>query len=112
IYWASIEGLKSQIQRQFPNRTYLQDLAGAFAAGSVSGIIAAIFTHPFDVVKTVNQVSSEEQLKKSAWMEVYRQNGFRGFWLGLAPRLAKAAPACGLMISTYEIGKRFLGDQD
>jgi solute carrier family 25 protein 39/40 len=66
-------------------------------------------THPFDVIKTIYQISNVDQIQKSVVGEIYRQNGFRGFWIGLGPRLVKAAPASGIMISTYEIGKRLLG---
>lgn len=41
---------------------------------------------------------------------VYRDRGFNGFWAGLGPRLVKIAPACGIMISSYEVGKRYFDD--
>ena len=31
----------------------------------------------------------------------------RGFWKGVLPRTAKVAPACAIMISAYEVSKRF-----
>lgn len=38
---------------------------------------------------------------------IYHQNGFRGLFTGLTPRLVKVAPACAIMIATFEHGKRF-----
>lgn len=38
---------------------------------------------------------------------VYSQHGVRGLFAGLAPRLVKVAPACAIMISSFEYGKSF-----
>ncbi|KAG9476543.1 hypothetical protein GDO78_003209 [Eleutherodactylus coqui] len=38
---------------------------------------------------------------------IVSENGFRGLFVGLSPRLIKIAPACAIMISTYEFGKSF-----
>ena len=34
------------------------------------------------------------------------------FDLGLAPRLVKVAPACAIMISTYEYGKQYFTEKN
>jgi solute carrier family 25 protein 39/40 len=88
----------------------LQDLGISFLAGSVSGVVAATATHPFDVLKTILQVTAKPDTNRPAWKQVYITRGFAGFWVGLFPRIAKAAPACGIMISSYELGKRYLGE--
>jgi solute carrier family 25 protein 39/40 len=74
-----------------------------FISGSVAGSIACVFTHPFDVVKTLQQVSDE----RTGLGTLLKQYGVRGLYTGLVPRLAKIAPACGIMISSYELGKTF-----
>nr|CAD7587829.1 unnamed protein product [Timema genevievae] len=38
---------------------------------------------------------------------IYQQSGTRGLFAGLVPRLVKVAPACAIMISTFEYGKYF-----
>jgi len=38
---------------------------------------------------------------------IYHQNGLKGLFTGLIPRLVKVAPACAIMIATFEHGKRF-----
>ncbi|ALC49551.1 Shawn, partial [Drosophila busckii] len=38
---------------------------------------------------------------------IYRLNGLRGVFSGLGPRLFKVAPACAIMISTFEYSKSF-----
>lgn len=36
---------------------------------------------------------------------IYQTYGVRGLFAGLAPRLIKVAPACAIMISTFEYSK-------
>ncbi|KAJ3257988.1 hypothetical protein HK103_004122 [Boothiomyces macroporosus] len=108
IYWMSLETIKDNIGDRYPNKTYLQELSFSFINGSISGIIAAFFTHPFDVVKTYQQVSAGSSRMTGILQNVYATNGLGGFFTGLTPRLARVSPACGIMISAYEIGKRIL----
>jgi solute carrier family 25 protein 39/40 len=42
--------------------------------------------------------------------EIGQQEGTRGLWRGMVPRVAKVAPACGIMIGAYEIGLRWTGE--
>lgn len=37
--------------------------------------------------------------------ETYKKEGIQGLFRGLTPRIAKVAPSCAIMISTYEMGK-------
>lgn len=39
--------------------------------------------------------------------DIYSQYGMRGLYTGLTPRLIKVAPACAIMISSFEYGKVF-----
>ncbi|KAA8585486.1 hypothetical protein FQN60_004180 [Etheostoma spectabile] len=91
---------------------------------AISGAIAAILTLPFDVVKTRRQIQLGEMdtlgglylylfsLKKttSTWhimKGIWAEMGYRGLFAGFMPRVIKVAPACAVMISTYEFGKTF-----
>ena len=38
---------------------------------------------------------------------IVRSRGLSGLFVGLAPRIMKIAPACAIMISSYEYCKRF-----
>ena len=40
--------------------------------------------------------------------EVYHKEGFEGTFSGLKPRAARAAPACAIVISVYELLKSYL----
>lgn len=41
------------------------------------------------------------------FFDIYNQYGIRGLYAGLTPRLIKVAPACAIMISSFEYGKVF-----
>eukprot|EP00948_MAST-09A_sp_MAST-9A-sp1_P001324 g1324.t1 len=120
IYWYSYETLKAKFNSDVdhsPNRIMIN----SFAAGALSGSIAAILTNPFDVMKTRTQVraltlgdgttngNTKLSLRES-YQLVLKESGYSGFYAGLAPRLAKVAPACAIMISSYEVGKKWLAE--
>ena len=85
----------------------------------MSGAIAAFVTTPFDVGKTrqqtvVNSNMSAERrrnlpegktMPRFLW-HIYQHEGMAGLFKGWAARTLKVAPACAIMISSYEIGKR------
>lgn len=96
-----------------------------FLGGSLSGTIAALVTHPFDVGKTRMQISlhpsdlqrtvstakidSNIHQSKNMFMflnEIKNREGFSALYTGLFPRILKIAPSCAIMISTYEISKK------
>lgn len=100
----------------------------SFLAGATSGSVAALVTTPFDVGKTRQQVFRHmddqahhsgpraflppktvfpEQLSLPKFlMHIFREEGLAGLFSGWAARCLKVAPACAIMISTYELGKR------
>lgn len=95
-------------------------LTDSFLAGATSGAIAAVVTTPFDVGKTRQQTVlhspdvNKESIKnlpenrtmpRFLW-HIYRTEGMAGLFKGWAARCMKVAPACAIMISSYEIGKK------
>lgn len=116
IYWYNYEYGKNVLCQAF-NKLEPTFMI-SFAAGGVSGSIAAVTTLPFDVVKTRRQIEvgehevfcSSQKKSTSTWRainSIIAENGFRGLFAGLIPRLIKVVPACAIMISTYEVGKSF-----
>ncbi|XP_072548375.1 mitochondrial glutathione transporter SLC25A40 [Salminus brasiliensis] len=115
LYWYNYEKGKAwlcQYKSSDPTITI------TFIAGAVSGSIASVVTLPFDVVKTRRQVELGELQAKNlspqassltydVMKRIVGENGFRGLFAGFMPRLIKVAPACAIMISTYEFGKTF-----
>lgn len=115
IYWYSYENCKSWLCDRYNAREHMFTIT--FISGALSGSIAAIATLPFDVVKTRRQVELGElqamnlSYQASSTISVMRrivvQDGIQGLFAGFLPRLIKLAPACAIMISTYEFGKAF-----
>ena len=58
IYWQSYQMMKDQVLPEGVQS--LGSMASVFVAGSISATAAAIFTHPFDVLKTIQQVNIRE----------------------------------------------------
>lgn len=112
IYWTSYETCKKLYNVKDPT------VAFSFCAGAVSGSIAAFCTVPFDVVKTHQQIEFGETViyadkpgKPSSTFQImfkiFKNNGIRGLYAGVIPRLIKVAPACAIMIASFEYGKSF-----
>jgi len=110
VYWYLYENCKQNIHFQ---SLFIK----SFVSGVSSGAISAILTQPFDVIKTKRQIMLGEKFLfgKSAKhtslphivKEIARNNGLSGFFVGLTPRCLKVAPACAIMITSYELSKRF-----
>jgi solute carrier family 25 protein 39/40 len=100
-------------------------LIDSFVAGAASGAVAALITTPFDVGKTRQQIvqHSKETISTSAtaakipeelimpkflW-HIFKEQGMAGLFKGWAARCLKVAPACAIMISSYELGKKMAG---
>lgn len=93
-------------------------LLDSFLAGATSGAIAALVTTPFDVGKTRQQVVRHDPKAKPGSIRIedramprflwhiFRTEGTAGLFKGWAARCLKVAPACAIMISSYEIGKK------
>lgn len=126
IYWSCYELFKEKIsgllQTDFEGSKIAKPaedwkvFTTSFLSGSISGTIGAFFTHPFDVGKTRLQITSEQighdpSLKKPSMFKflvnIYKQEGLGALYSGIGPRVLKIAPSCAIMISSYEIGKRF-----
>jgi solute carrier family 25 protein 39/40 len=99
----------------------------SFFAGALSGGFAAFVTTPFDVGKTRKQTYTQlgddgfikPEIAKSAnklpeqmtmprfLYHIFQKEGPSGLFRGWAARCLKIAPACAIMISSYEVGKKW-----
>lgn len=110
IYWASYEELKALLERRGHRGAPV-----AFVSGAISGTTAALITSPFDVLKTRRQALVMSSLTGGSQSStnlitvlsnVIKTEGVPALFAGLTPRIAKIAPACGIMIACFEgIGK-------
>ncbi|XP_058508658.1 probable mitochondrial glutathione transporter SLC25A39 [Solea solea] len=118
VYWFNYELVKAHLCERTgePQASF----SISFLAGAISGSIAAFLTMPFDVVKTrrqiqlgdvdIREVFSKNTTALSTWRtmkKIRAELGYRGLFAGLLPRVIRVAPACAIMISTYEFGKSF-----
>ncbi|WPG97960.1 Hypothetical protein R9X50_00074300 [Acrodontium crateriforme] len=98
-------------------------LTDSFIAGAGSGLVAALVTTPFDVGKTrqqtllhssdptrnIKDLPENRTMPRFLW-HIYCKEGLGGLFKGWAARCLKVAPACAIMISSYEIGKKMALD--
>lgn len=112
IYWYGYELIKAR-QMALSNSPH-RSLFDSFAAGAIAGTIAGVLTLPFDVIKTHRQITLGDNISQaestSTWMSIsklYRQGGIPSLFSGLIPRIVRVAPACAIMISSYEFCKEF-----
>lgn len=121
MYWYNYEVLKKWLCVK--SGLYEPTFMISFTSGALSGSFAAVVTLPFDVVKTQKQTQLwiyenpkiSMPLHTSTWAiikNIIAKDGFPGLFTGLIPRLIKIAPACAIMISTYEFGKSFFQKQN
>ncbi|KAM6368888.1 mitochondrial glutathione transporter SLC25A39 isoform 1-T1 [Pluvialis apricaria] len=116
LYWFNYELVREWLcgQARLDEATFMI----SFASGAISGTVAAVLTLPFDVVKTQRQIELGDSevhpvaasKPSSTWLLMRRiraESGTRGLFAGFLPRVIKVAPACAIMISTYEFGKTF-----
>lgn len=103
LYWASYEGMKRRFEKRGRSGPSV-----AFVCGATSGTAAALLTSPFDVLKTRRQalvmsMPGERTHALPLLQQMIRTEGVSALFAGLGPRIAKIAPACGIMIASYEV---------
>jgi solute carrier family 25 protein 39/40 len=103
------------------HHTQLEILIANMFSGFVAGGLAAGLTTPFDVVKTRMQIAQPGSGSSSSgggirvWQvlrDVYHKEGLEGLFTGVKPRAYRAAPACAIVISVYELLKDMLASAD
>ena len=118
VYWLGFEQLKVMLLTRMEYSAMVP-----FLAGSISGAVAAALTTPLDVVKTHMQVELGETMATTGravslgagtmgqvMKKVIQQHGYRGLFAGFVPRCVKVAPACAIMITSYEMCKQYFVD--
>ncbi|XP_041123061.1 solute carrier family 25 member 39-like, partial [Polyodon spathula] len=115
LYWFNYVLVKAHLcEYSVHEATFMM----SFNASAISGTIAAVMTLPFDVVTTrwqieLGNMQTQKVLTKrpsSTWLimkQIRAESGFQGPFAGSLPRVIKVAPACAVMISSYEFGKTF-----
>ncbi|CAJ0943113.1 unnamed protein product, partial [Mesorhabditis belari] len=120
IYWACVETFRKRLI-VWRGRTETNFGISATAAAA-SGIVAALCTAPFDVVKTQRQVSLGKVITTgtkprststmSVMQDLVSNRGFTALWAGSVPRIAKIAPACAIMLGSYDFWKLYFAHRN
>jgi len=112
IYWPMYEQTKRSILSIYPAEDR-NSFSVNFMSGAVAGSVASTLTLPFDVLKTLKQIDlgqkdimgvepGRSKGNVVILRELVSEQGWRSLFTGLTPRLLKVAPACAIMISSYE----------
>jgi len=138
LYWPLYEQSKETLNLYTSSR---DSLLVTFGSGAIAGSVASTVTLPFDVIKTLKQIEMGEKdimgvkpgrtrtyqgtgikgvssltgrsrTNLTIAKELINEQGVKGLFSGLIPRLLKVAPACAIMISSYEFCKGFFRQQN
>ena len=104
VYWFMVERIR--LRYGGSDRTQ-HTFALHLMAGSSSGFIAALLTHPFDVIKSRMQrhIGSGQGQRPGIvplFQECVSTHGWRSLFRGIGPRMSKLVPASAVMLSTFE----------
>merc|ERR1712157_6823 len=111
-----------------------QSIQTCLLAGSAAGCVASAVTTPLDRIKTRLQTQALTNVQPTyceitsssfcpkqeflvelryrgvhdAWLSIYREEGVRGFFRGIAPRVLSHTPAVAISWTAYEMAKTWL----
>ncbi|XP_074291660.1 mitochondrial carrier protein MTM1-like [Silene latifolia] len=114
ICWATLEPMRRRLIKQMGDETSAVTVLGSnFAAGFVAGSLAAGTTCPLDVARTRRQIEKDplramRMTTRQTLMEIWRDGGMKGLFAGVGPRVARAGPSVGIVVSFYEVVKYVL----
>jgi len=105
LYWAMVEPIRACL---LPHgaQSELEVMAVNVAAGGAAGGLAGAVTTPLDLVKTRTQLAmGKSHPLWSTLRSIVVSEGAHGLFQGWSARAAKAAPACAIVLSAYEMLK-------
>ncbi|PWA60316.1 Mitochondrial carrier domain-containing protein [Artemisia annua] len=114
ICWATLEPVRRQLLAMSSDETSPVTVLGAnFSAGIVAGCLAAASTCPLDVAKTRRQIEKDQvralnMTTRQTLVEIWRDGGMKGLFMGVGPRVGRAGPSVGIVVSFYEVVKYVL----
>lgn len=117
ICWSTLEPMRRKLLSLVGEDANAASVLGAnFSAGFVSGSLAAAATCPLDVAKTRRQIENDparalRMTTRQTLLEVWRNGGMKGLFTGAGPRVARAGPSVGIVVSFYEVVKYGLHHQ-
>ncbi|MFQ6638069.1 hypothetical protein Gotur_013404 [Gossypium turneri] len=114
ICWSTLEPIRRKLLGLVGEESNVATVLGAnFSAGFFAGSLAAAATCPLDVAKTRRQIEKDpvralQMTTRQTLMEVWRDGGMKGLFTGVGPRVGRAGPSVGIVVSFYEVVKYVL----
>lgn len=114
ICWSTLEPMRRKLSSIMRDEASVVTVLGSnFAAGFVAGSLAAGATVPLDVARTRRQIEKDpvkalRMTTRQTLIEIWRDGGMRGLFAGVGPRVARAGPSVGIVVSFYEVVKYVL----
>lgn len=114
ICWSTLEPIRRRLLSLTGEESNAATvLCANFSAGFVAGSLASAATCPLDVAKTRRQIEKDparalRMTTRQTLMEVWRDGGMKGLFTGVGPRVARAGPSVGIVVSFYEVVKYVL----
>ncbi|XP_015889388.3 mitochondrial carrier protein MTM1 [Ziziphus jujuba] len=111
ICWSTLEPIRRRFLDMVGDKASLPIIFGAnFSAGFAAGTLAAAFTCPLDVARTRRQIEKDpsravKMTTRSTLVEIWRDGGMKGLFTGIGPRVGRAGPSVGIVVSFYEVVK-------
>lgn len=112
ICWSTLEPTRRKLLSLVggDDAGILSVLGANFSAGFVAGTLAAGATCPLDVAKTRRQIEMDhvralKMTTRQTLMEIWRDGGLKGLFTGFGPRVGRAGPSVGIVVSFYEVVK-------
>ncbi|KVH89048.1 Mitochondrial carrier domain-containing protein [Cynara cardunculus var. scolymus] len=89
VCWATLEPVRRRLLGMLGNETSPIVVLGAnFTAGFVAGCLAAL-----------------TMTTRQTLVEIWRDGGMKGLFTGVGPRVGRAGPSVGIVVSFYEVVK-------
>ncbi|XP_008791461.1 mitochondrial carrier protein MTM1-like [Phoenix dactylifera] len=114
ICWSTLEPIRRRLLALVGEEGNASSILGAnFSAGFVAGSLAAAATCPLDVAKTRRQIEKDpsralKMTTRQTLVEMWRDRGLKGLFTGVGPRVGRAGPSVGIVVSFYEVVKYVL----
>ncbi|KAH6767361.1 manganese tracking factor for mitochondrial SOD2 [Perilla frutescens var. hirtella] len=111
VCWSALEPLRKKILSSIGEEASACSVVGAnFCAGFVAGSLASATTCPLDVARTRRQIEKDptralNMTTRQTLVEIWRDGGVKGLFAGVGPRVGRAGPSVGIVVSFYEVVK-------
>ncbi|XP_008206663.1 solute carrier family 25 member 45 isoform X3 [Nasonia vitripennis] len=103
IFLRHLQSLRGNSKVLPTNTGWLQDL---FIAGIIGGTAQALITCPSELIKIKMQVG--KGIADNDKVDIYRQNGIRGFFVGFVPTVWRDALGGGAYILSYQCTRHYM----